>query len=75
MKRISSITVLALGLVGCAGPRYQIAVATIPSPNTDAGWVAVRVDQQTGKSWVTYNPHKLNVEWRLIAEPSGATQK
>jgi hypothetical protein len=46
MKRIGSILLLAFGVSGCAGPRYQVSVTSVPSSAGLSDWVAIRVDRQ-----------------------------
>jgi hypothetical protein len=71
MKRIGSILLLAFGVSGCTGPRYQVSVTSVPSSAGLSDWVAIRVDRQTGASWYSYNQAinktSLKPEWRPIS--------
>ena len=46
---------LALGVAGCACPRYDVQVTSVPLGAGRADWVAVRIDRQTGQTWYSYN--------------------
>ncbi|MDE3100372.1 MAG: hypothetical protein KGJ88_12950 [Verrucomicrobiota bacterium] len=65
MKRIIStlgILFVALFVAGCASPRYDVRVA----PVGGGGWVAVRIDRQTGQCWYSslpVGPNYPKPEW------------
>lgn len=66
---MSSVLFLALGVVGCACPRYDVRVAAVPVAQARADWVAVRIDRHTGQAWYSYNKNIVEdqkPEWRLI---------
>ena len=72
MKTVGIMMLLALGVVGCASPRYQVCVTPLQSPpNGPPAWLAVRVDQQTGAASYYYhlpsNP-VFDSEWHPMSE-------
>ena len=77
MKTIGSILLLALGLVGCASPRYQVAVTAVETPNGPPVWLAVRVDQQTGATSYYYHQSSSPLyegEWHPMSEGAKASK-
>lgn len=76
MMRSASILLAAIGLVGCAAPRYQVAVTSVPSSVGRADWAAVRVNQQTGTSWYLRDDGSgRHLKWQRILEGDETTKK
>lgn len=74
--RSACVLLLAIGLAGCAAPRYRVVVTSLPSAVSKAGWVAVRVNQETGATWyVVDDGIDRNLKWQPILEGGETTKK
>ncbi len=76
MIRLAIIFLVALGVAGCAAPRYHVTVTAVAPTISRAEWMAVRVDQQTGTSWYLHDDGTgRKVEWQPILESDVTTKK
>lgn len=77
MKKIIGLLFICLSVVGCTSHKYDAHVVALPASAGASGWVAIRVDRQTGECWYwdAQVPGASKPQWHRISDPSEPAAK